>query len=162
MTVPRRVTRRPATRFPARERVQVLVIATRHSLPQRPGIFARWSSRVVRFSAAYRARRMNVDARSARVRDRDSTLASPKVSLHARPYLDAIRSDPVRARGRRRARARARVRRGERSIDPSIAVNPSHGDRPRMRKQRRATPRSAFTSASRDGDIRAFRASFAP
>ena len=59
------------------------------------------------------ARVERTSTRAARVRDRDSTLASPKVSLHARPYLVAIRSRAPRPRAPDvdAARARARVRR---------------------------------------------------
>jgi len=59
------------------------------------------------------ARVERTSTRAARVRDRDSTLASPKVSLHARPYLVAIRSRAPRPRApdADAGRARARVRR---------------------------------------------------
>jgi hypothetical protein len=55
------------------------------------------------------ARVERTSTRAARVRDRDSTLASPKVSLHARPYLVAIRSRAPRPRAPDVDAARARA-----------------------------------------------------
>jgi hypothetical protein len=55
------------------------------------------------------ARVERTSTRAARVRDRDSTLASPKVSLHARPYLVAIRSRARRVVGFDPTKARSRV-----------------------------------------------------
>ena len=133
------------SRFPARERVQVLVIATRHSLPQRPGIFARWSSRVVRFSAAPRASNERRPARRVfaiairRSRHRRCPFTRARTSSRS----DRARLDRARPTSTPVARARACVARRRAIVGSPASPN--------------ANPMLLFLSRAGRGDGERFR-----